>query len=130
MKKILFLLTLLLSCLSISAEEPEYANPSYGVKVERKAAIAIIDDSTYYEVTATISSSRIKDEILRSATVVVKNKEGKKIYKKRFGDNMLYGFSDGTLQIGKGNVLVHLVLKKIDGVWSLLISSKGDARDL
>ena len=35
-------------------------------------------------------------------------KTGKKLYSKRFSKSYLYAFSDGTIQVGKGNALLNL----------------------
>lgn len=39
-------------------------------------------------------------------------KTGKKLYSKRFSKSYLYTFSDGTIQVGKGNALTQLTLFK------------------
>ena len=39
-------------------------------------------------------------------------KTGKKLYSKRFSKSYLYAFSDGTIQVGKGNALTQLTLFK------------------
>lgn len=51
----------------------------------------------------------------------------KEYTKKRFSKSYLYAFSDGTIQVGKGNALTQLILYKSKeyDVWLLEIRKKG-----
>ena len=86
----------------------ESVKPSYGVKTERPVAIALINGKKYYDVTVELSSAEITDMFVEGVKVTVKDEKGKKIYKKRFSKSRLYAFSDGTIQIGKGNAVTNL----------------------
>ena len=106
----------------------ETAKPSFGVKIERKADIAQIEGKTYYNVIVEIDAAELTDMFKEGVKITVKDAENpkKKIYKKRFSKSLLYGFSDGTIQVGKGNVLTQLVLSKSSaGNWIMQIQEKG-----
>ena len=54
-------------------------------------------------------------------------KQEKKLYNKRFPKSYLYAFSDGTIQVGKGNALTQLTLFKSKefNVWLMEIRKNG-----
>ena len=55
------------------------------------------------------------------------NNTGKKIYRKRFSKSYLYVFSDGTIEVGKGNALTQIILFKYkDGSgWGMILKERG-----
>lgn len=110
-----------------SFAESEKVKPTFGVTIERKVAIAQIDEKAYTDVVVELKAAEIGDLFVEGVKVVVKNRTtGKKIYKKRFSKSYLYGFSDGTVQVGKGNVLIQVFLYKGSNEnWILIIEGKG-----
>ena len=105
----------------------ESVKPSYGVKTERPVAIALINGKKYYDVTVELSSAEITDMFVEGVKVTVRDENGKKIYKKRFSKSRLYAFSDGTIQIGKGNAVTNMNLYKDSDTrkWYMELREKG-----
>lgn len=126
MRNIIFSLFLIISTFVLSYASGESVKPSYGVKFERPVMHAIIDGQTYFNVIVEIDAAEI-DDIFKSGVKVTVTEENndKKIYKKRFSKSYLYAFSDGTIQIGKGNALTQLILYKRNSVWHMEIREKG-----
>ena len=127
MKKLITLL--IITIFSFCAHSQESAKPSFGVKLERNVDLAVIEGKTYYNVIVELDAASIEDMFKEGVKVTVKDGENpkKKIYKKRFSKSYLYGFSDGTIQVGKGNVLTQLTLfkSKDTGNWLMEIKEKG-----
>lgn len=127
MKKLITLL--IITIFSFCAYSQESAKPSFGVKLERNVDLAVIEGKTYYNVIVELDAASIGDMFKEGVKVTVKDGENpkKKIYKKRFSKSYLYGFSDGTIQVGKGNVLTQLTLfkSKDTGNWLMEIKEKG-----
>lgn len=105
----------------------ESVKPSYGVKTERPVAVALINGKRYYDVTVELSSAEITDMFVEGVKVTVRDENGKKIYKKRFSKSRLYAFSDGTIQIGKGNAVTNMNLYKDSDTrkWYMELRKKG-----
>lgn len=124
MKKIVITGLFLLFVISSFAQSEE-ASPTFDVTIERKVAFAFIEDETYYNVTVELKS--FDNYFLSGVKITVKDITGKKIYKKRWHSSYLYGFSDGTIQIGKGNVLTQVILAKFETTndWGIEIREKG-----
>lgn len=124
------LITCLLMIYAISSfaqKETESAEPTFGVELERKVAFAVIENDSYKDVVVELKAADLVS-ILDGVKVTVKNaKTGKKIYKKRFSKSYLYGFSNGTIQVGKGNTLTQVVITKstYNGKWIMEIKEKG-----
>lgn len=127
MKK--FFTVFLIALLSLCAYGQESAKPSFGVKIERDVDLALIEGKTYSNVIVEIDAASISDMFKEGVKITVKDGENpkKKIYKKRFSKSYLYGFSDGTIEVGKGNVLTQLTLfkSKDTGSWLMEIKEKG-----
>ena len=108
--------------------QSESAKPTFGVELDREVAIAIIEKETYKDVVVELKSADLGDLFVDGVKITVKDaKTGKRIYKKRFSKSYLYAFSDGTIQVGKGNALTQLILYKSKeyDVWLLEIRKKG-----
>ena len=128
MKTRLFVLLTIVffASLSLFAEEKETAKPTYGVKVERIVSVAYIEDKVYENVTVELDAASIDTFINEGVKITAKDSNGKKIYKKRFSKSFLYGFSDNTLQVGKGNVLTQVIIfKSSSGEWIMKLKEKG-----
>ena len=111
---------------SFAQEEQEKAKPTFGVKLERVVSIAFIEDKTYEDVTVEIDAASIDDIFHDGVKITVKDINKKNIYKKRFSKSYLYGFSDNTLQVGKGNVLTQVIIYKNSyGIWVMKLKEKG-----
>lgn len=91
-------------------------------------ALAIIEKETYKDVIVKLKSADLEDLFVEGVKIIITDaKTGKKIYKKRFSKSYLYAFSDGTIQVGKGNALTQLTLYKSKeyGVWLMEIRKNG-----
>lgn len=96
--------------------------------MDREVAFAIIEKEFYQDVIVELKSADLGDLFTEGVKItVIDTKTGKKIYKKRFAKSYLYAFSDGTINVGKGNALTQLILFKseeYDG-WLMNIREKG-----
>lgn len=130
MKKCVILL--LLSCFFIlinaqeNKSESETAKPTLGVKLDRPVSFAKIENEVYYDVIVELDAADIDAFFNTGVKITIKDKvTKKKIYKKRFYNSYLYAFSNGTIQVGKGNALVQVVLQKNNDEWLLEVREKG-----
>ena len=115
-------------CSIVTFAQSESAKPTFGVELDREVAIAIIEKETYKDVVVELKSADLGDLFVDGVKITVKDaKTGKRIYKKRFSKSYLYAFSDGNIQVGKGNALTQLILYKSKeyDVWLLEIRKKG-----
>ena len=115
-------------CSIMTFAQSESAKHTFGVELDREVAIAIIEKETYKDVVVELKSADLGDLFVDGVKITVKDaKTGKRIYKKRFSKSYLYAFSDGTIQVGKGNALTQLILYKSKeyDVWLLEIRKKG-----
>ena len=115
-------------CSIMTFAQSESAKPTFGVELDREVAIAIIEKETYKDVVVELKSADLGDLFVDGVKITVKDaKTGKRICKKRFSKSYLYAFSDGTIQVGKGNALTQLILYKSKeyDVWLLEIRKKG-----
>lgn len=128
-KTLLLFLSFLCSIMAIAQNEtPESVKPTFGVELDRKVPIAIIEEKIYMNVIVELDAADLGELFSEGVKITVKDAEtGKRIYKKRFSKSYLYAFSNGTIQVGKGNALTQLILYKSDehDVWSLIIREKG-----
>lgn len=122
-------ISLLLLTLSVSFlvnAETESAKPTLDVSVKRNISYALIEGIPFYNVTASIKAW--DGYWIKGVRIIVRdNWTGKRIYKKSFPKAFLYGFSDGTLQIGQGNVLIQTIIFKDSDTkeWYMQIKKKG-----
>lgn len=119
---------LFLLCSIVTFAQSESAKPTFGVELDREVALAIIEKETFKDVIVELKSAGLGDLFVDGVKITVKDaKTGKRIYKKRFSKSYLYAFSDGTIQVGKGNALTQLILYKSKeyDVWLLEIRKKG-----
>ena len=115
-------------CTMMTFAQSESVKPTFGVELDREVALAIIEKETFEDVVVELKSADLGDFFVDGVKIIVKDaKTGKKIYKKRFSKSYLYAFSDGTIQVGKGNALIQLILYKSKeyDVWLLEIRKKG-----
>lgn len=126
MKKI-FITLLFFFCVIVSFAQSESVEPTYGVVLDREVAIATIEKEKYEDVIVELNSADLGDFFTGVKIIITDTKTGKKIYKKRFSNSYLYAFSDGTIQVGKGNALTQLTLYKSKeyGVWLMKVREKG-----
>jgi len=127
MKQIISTFVCLLFAISSFAQS-ESAKPTFGVELEREVSFAIIEKETYRNVIVNLKSADFGDLFVEGVKITVTDAEtGKKIYKKRFSKSYLYAFSEGTIQVGKGNALTQLILSKskYDSKWIMEIKEKG-----
>ena len=115
-------------CTMMTFAQSESVKPTFGVELDREVALAIIEKETFEDVVVELKSADLGNFFVDGVKITVKDaKTGKKIYKKRFSKSYLYAFSDGTIQVGKGNALIQLILYKSKeyDVWLLEIRKKG-----
>ena len=127
MKKLITALLFFMVAIGVFAQS-ESVNPTFGVELDREAALAIIEKETYKDVIVELKSADFGAWFVSGVKVIVKDaKSGKSIYKKRFSNSYLYAFSNGAIQVGKGNALTQLILSKSDeyDVWFMEIREKG-----
>ena len=119
---------LFLLCSIVTFAQNESVKPTFGVELDREVALAMIEKETFKDVVVELKSADFGDLFVDGVKITVKDaKTGERIYKKRFSKSYLYAFSDGTIEVGKGNALTQLILyksKEYDG-WLLEIRKKG-----
>ena len=117
---------LLCSISSFAQSETETARPTLGVSVERHVFVATIEKQMYFDVVVELKAAALGDMFADGVKIIVKDaKTGKTIYKKRFSSSYLYGFSNGSLQVEKGNILTQLIVYKQDNKWMMTLREKG-----
>lgn len=122
-----YILTFLLFAFSLMGFA-ESVKPTFGVETSRVLSYAEINGQKYSDVTVEVNAAPLGDLFVNGVKIVVyDNKTGKRIYKKRFSSSLLYAFSDGTIQIGKGNALTNASIYKVKGtnVWEMQLRDKG-----
>lgn len=110
---------LILLCAVIIPANSESVKPTFGVELDRRVFRAKIEDKIYFDVVV-----KLKASVFGVKVIVKDAKTGKKVYKKRF-NSYLYGFSDGTIVVGIGNVLDQLILQKLNDIWIMEIRKGG-----
>lgn len=125
MKRLFFLILLFATTVLSFAQET--VKPSYGVTTERLVVVAQINETFYKNVVVELKAAGITDLFADGVKITVKDENGKKIYKKRFSKSYLYAFSDGTIEVGKGNALTNMILykDKTTGNWLMRLRDKG-----
>ena len=104
----------------------EEVYPTFNLKFEREAAIAIIENKVYQNVVIEIEVAPFpKDKDYKGISIFVRDSRKKKIYKNSFPKSFLYGYGDKSLQMGIENVLLQMILFKSDGQWILTIQERG-----
>lgn len=105
----------------------EAVYPSFNVKFNRYADIAVIENQVFTNVNIEIEVTPIRDKEYKGVNIIVKDSIGKKrLYKSSFPISFLYGFGNKSLQLGIDNVLLQMVLFKTnDEKWILYIKESG-----
>lgn len=123
---------LFLACFFISAaakndkQTEETASPTFGVTVERKCGVVVIEREVYHNATIELKAAELGDLFVEGVKVTVWDENGNKIYKKRFSKSFLYAYSDGSIYIARGNALTQVqVHKDSSGEWRAKIRAKG-----
>lgn len=124
MKKLLLIL-FLFTCSISFAQETETAKPTFGVTVERFIHYASINGKLHSDVTVSIRAAELTNEFVEGVRVVIKDSNNKIIHRKRYWDSYLYGFSNGVIQVGKGNVLTQIIIQKDGNQWIMELRDKG-----
>ena len=108
MKKIILLMLLMLPmAVVVQSEEPEKSFPSRDTEIVRRCSLIDIEGEYYHDVVVTLKSYYKESESLLGikggyrVKVIVKDGNGKKIYKKTFKNSNLYIFRGGHVQVGK-----------------------------
>mgnify|MGYP000402831387 FL=1 len=110
------------------ASEGESVKPIGGITLYRNVSLAAIEQNNYLDVIVKFKAAELGDYFTNGVkVVVVDNNTGKKIYRKRFSKSYLYVFSDGTIEVGKGNALTQIILFKYkDGSgWGMILKERG-----
>ena len=123
---------LILACFFISAaakdgkQTEETASPTFGVTVERECGVVVIEKEVYHPSTLAATAAEHGHMFGDRVKVTVWDKNGNKIYKKRFSKSFLYAYSDGSIYIARGNALTQVqVRKSSSGEWEAKIRAKG-----
>mgnify|MGYP006992280828 CR=1 FL=1 len=127
MRKVIITLLFFL-CSIMTFAQSESVKPTFGVELDREVAFAIIEKETFKDVIVELKSADLGDLFVDGVKIIVKDaKTGKRLYKKRFSKSYLYAFSDGSIQVGKGNALTQVILYKSKeyDVWLMEIRKKG-----
>lgn len=134
MKKIILLMLLMLPMAVVAqSEEPEKSSPSRDTEIVRRCSLMDIEGEYYDNVVVTLKSYYKESESLLGikggyrVKVIVKDGNGKKIYKKTFKNCYLYIFSNGQVQVGKpkfNQIVISRAgerwfgeIKEKEGVW-------------
>ena len=105
MKKFILIISLIFAVLNCFAQndETESSKPSYDTEIVRRCAGIVIEGEDFFNVIVTLKSISpyhfLSDK--HKVKVLVKDENGKKIYKKTFSNAYLYIFSNGQIQVGK-----------------------------
>ena len=128
MKKVFVVFLFIFSTVSTFAQsEGESVKPIGGITLYRNVSLAAIEQN-YLDVIVKFKAAELGDYFTNGVkVVVVDNNTGKKIYRKRFSKSYLYVFSDGTIEVGKGNALTQIILFKYkDGSgWGMILKERG-----
>lgn len=104
----------------------ETASPTFGVTVERKCGVVVIEKEAYHNATIELKAAELGDLFVEGVKVTVWDENGNKIYKKRFSKSFLYAYSDGSIYIARGNALTQVQVRKgSSGEWEAKIRAKG-----
>lgn len=128
MKKVFVVFLFIFSTVSTFAQsEGESVKPIGGITLYRNVSLAAIEQNNYLDVIVKFKAAELGDYFTNGVVVVVDNNTGKKIYRKRFSKSYLYVFSDGTIEVGKGNALTQIILFKYkDGSgWGMILKERG-----
>ena len=129
MKNLLSVTLAFIFSITTSFAQRETAKPTHDVTVEREIAYATIEKKEYKNVTITLKAAPLSGNVFTDGikVIVTDNATGKKIYQKRFSKSYLYAFSDGQLQVGKGNALTQIIISKskYGDYWNLELREKG-----
>jgi hypothetical protein len=115
MKKLLSIMVMVLSALTISAqEEPEATTPLYDMEVVRKVDCIDIEGKIYRNVEVSMKSISpdylISDKSRVKVTVIDKDK--KKIWKKTLKGVYLYVFKSGQVEVAYKNFSPVIIWRK------------------
>ena len=127
MKKAFVVFLFIFSTVSTFAQsEGESVKPIGGITLYRNVSLAAIEQNNYLDVIVKFKAAELGD-YFTNGVVVVDNNTGKKIYRKGFSKSYLYVFSDGTIEVGKGNALTQIILFKYkDGSgWGMILKERG-----
>ena len=129
-KYLIFISFIFLSSLCYAQEEigTEYSSPSRDTEIVRKCNWIDIEGKLYDNVSVIMKSTSpdyfISDKY--KVRILVKDQNGKKIYKKTFNNSYLYIYSNGQIQIGKPkfNQIVIKRLESDENWWYGIIREK------
>lgn len=111
MKKYVLLLLAIVTILffAFAQSEPETAEPSYGVEIQRRCAILDIEGKEYENALVELKSNdpdynfTDKSHVNVKATITLPTGEQKVVYKKKIKDSYLFIFRNGQIQVGRPN---------------------------
>lgn len=138
MKRFLLLLiaTFALSCTFAQSDEPEKSSPSEDTEIVRRCSYMDIEGEYYHNVVVTLKSYYKESAYLYGGQltkggyrvkVIIKDENGKKVYKKTFKNCYLYIFTSGQVQVGKPKFNQVIIskegerwfgeIKEKEGIW-------------
>lgn len=124
MRYVVTLLVFFLSTIVFAQEkkESESTFPSVDTEIERKCSFIDIEGKYYYDAVISLKSNKCNPFMYRllnprqksNVKVIVRDKNGKKIYKKVIKNTFLYIHSDGTISVAMPPELLKLKVIKDD----------------
>ena len=92
----------------VSFVQSESVKPTFGAKLDREVAVAKIEKETYQDVIVELRSVDLGDLFTEGVKIIVKDAKTGNNCIVSVLKSYLYAFSDGTIQVGKGNALLSL----------------------
>lgn len=111
-----------MACGFAQSDEPEKSYPSRDTEIVRRCFAINIEGELFDNVVITLKSYDKNSEPFLGikggprVKVIVKDKNGKKVYKKTFKNCYLYIFSNGDVQVGKPK-FNQIIIGKIGKSW-------------
>lgn len=127
MKRFIILIVTIISMTFGFAQgtEPEWSSPSKDTEIIRQCFSMNIEGTNYKDVMVTLKSTS-PDYFFTNkykVNVLVKDKKGKKIYKKTFKNCYLYIYRNGQIQVGLPK-FTQIIIAKVGNYWCGEIKEK------
>lgn len=115
---LLLVASLTMACGFAQSDEPEKSSPSRDTEIVRRFSYMNIEGKYYKNCVVTLKSTSpdyfITDKY--KVKVLVKDENGKKVYKKAFSNAYLYIYSNGQVQVGQPK-FNQVIIGKAGDTW-------------
>lgn len=122
---LLLVASLTMACGFVQSDEPEKSSPSRDTEIVRRCSYMDIEGKYYKNCVVTLKSTSpdyfITDKY--KVKVLVKDENGKKVYKKTFSNAYLYIYSNGQVQVGQPK-FHQIIIGKAGDSWYGEINEK------